>query len=67
MRLAPNSRKWLEKGQCLYCGQSWISHKNGQQYIDHWNWYANSYNTKLSENQKSKVLKYANKKDKLTK
>ena len=61
MRMAPNSRKWLEKGKCLSCGKYYDEHRSGEQYREHWERYANSYYTTLSANQQETVDKWATK------
>ena len=59
MRMAPNSKKWLEKGKCLSCGKYYNEHRSGEHYRYHWKRYANSYYTTLSDRQQELVEKYA--------
>ena len=63
MRLPPNSRKWLEKGRCLWCGEPYFLHKDGEHWKKHWLLYASSYDSTLSEKQQRLVDDYAKKTD----
>jgi len=63
MRLAPNSRKWLENGQCLWCGQGYLGHRDGDHWRKHHRLYAADYDSEWSEGQKEQIEKWANKLD----
>ena len=60
MRMAPNSRKWLKNGQCLWCGESYMSHRDGDHYRRHHRLYASDYDSDWNEAQKEQIEKWAN-------
>jgi len=65
MRMPPNQRKWLDRGQCIWCGDSYISHRDGAQFMEHHEMYARSYNSTLTEGQIVAIQKWADKKDEI--
>ena len=59
VRLAPNSRNWLKNGQCLWCGESYLSHIDGNHWRKHHRLYASDYESEWSEAHKKQIEKWA--------
>lgn len=59
MRLAPNCRKWLEQGKCLWCGNGLSYHRDGAHYKEHMRMYASGYYSTWSEKQQAIIDKHA--------
>ena len=59
MRMPPNQRKWLDRGQCIWCGHSYRSHRDGAHFMGHHEMYASSYYSTLTEGQRAAIQKWA--------